>query len=590
MCGFIGCFKSGGRAHSSDLAPMAHRGPDGFGEWRSPAGDCWLGHVRLAILELGNAGAQPMLSASGRTAIVFNGEIYNHLEVRKSIRSIPWRGHSDTETLVEAWEQIGERCLESLRGMFAFAVYDLEARELYLVRDRLGIKPVYFRQDHKGFSFASEVHVLNGGRRPALGEDALNMFLATGHLSGEGEVGEGIRILPPGCKIRISAGGRMSQEKWWPKVVLRHSQTRKREELLEEVRRLVESSVSEHLLADVPVAVFLSGGTDSSVIATAAAKAANSPLRTFTVGFPQIDFDERPIAKLVAERLGSKHHEIEVSPQDCIRWIGDAVAALDLPSADAVNSFIVSRVVRDQGLKVALSGLGGDEVFGGYPSFRDVPRLRLLGCLPEKAVRKGKFFLPEKIRAKLEGNGSFDAFSLALARRRWWSRAEIRDAGIGGSEMWPLRPVGSMDSFAMVSWAEILGYMEPMLLRDCDQMSMAASMELRVPFLDHRLVEFGLAVPESQKRGIPKKLLVDAFARDLPIEVWDRPRAGFVLPMDDWMRGPLADFCSHGLDASKSRLNAAFVDRAFAKFQERRIHWTRVWQLVVLGHYLEKIR
>lgn len=567
---------------------MAHRGPDGSGEWRSPSGDCWFGHVRLAILELSAAGAQPMLSASGRTAIVFNGEIYNHLEVRKSLRAITWRGHSDTETLVEAWEQKGERCLESLRGMFAFAVYDLEARELHVVRDRLGIKPVYFRQDQKGFSFGSEVRVLNGGGRPNLGDKALHMFLATGHLPGQGESGEGICILPPGCKIRISSGGEISLQKWWSPERSGPWGSRNREELLEEVRGLVESSVNEHMLADVPVAVFLSGGMDSSVIATAAAKSAASPLRTFTVGFPQLDFDERPIAKKVAEKLGTTHFEIEVNPRDCIRWIVDAVEAMDLPSADAVNSFIVSRVVRDQGLKVALSGLGGDEIFGGYPSFRDVPRLGLLGHLPEQSIRAAKGFLPEKIRTKLEGNGSFDAFSLALARRRWWSRAEILASGVGGSEVWPSRPPGKMDSFAAVTWAEILGYMEPMLLRDCDQMSMATSLELRVPFLDHRLVELVLAIPGGQKGGRPKKLLIDAFARELPTEVWNRPRAGFVLPMDGWMRGPLADFCSHGLNASKARLNSEFVDRAFAGFQARRLHWTRVWQLVVLGHYIGK--
>jgi asparagine synthase (glutamine-hydrolysing) len=567
------------------IAPMAHRGPDGRGEWRSAFGDCWLGHVRLAILDLTASGAQPMLSASGRTAIVFNGEIYNHLEVRRSLRSVAWRGHSDTETLVEAWEQSGAACLKRLRGMFAFAVYDTMKRELHLVRDRFGIKPLYFRSEAVGVSFGSEVRVLNGGVRPDLSQDALHMFLATGHLPAYGELGAGISILPSGSMLQVDSAGGTRLERWWSGGTSEPF-AGNREECVEEVSRLVTSSVSEHLLSDVPVAVFLSGGTDSSVIATAAAKMLpDSSLRTFTVGFPQAEFDERPVARKVAVKLGSRHTEIEVAPADCIAWIMDGVEALDVPSADAINSFIVARVVRDNGLKVALSGLGGDEIFGGYPSFSDIPRLSWMKFLGRGFVRSVAEFFPEKIRAKLEGDGSFDAFSLALARRRWWSRNGISASGVCGAEVWPALRRGTVDSFAAVSWAEILGYMEPMLLRDTDQMSMAVGLELRVPFLDHRLVEFVLSVPENFKKGGPKRLLIDAFARDLPPEVWNRQRCGFALPMDEWMRGPLRDFLGDGLNAAKRVLNPGWIEEAQSKFERRTLHWTRLWQIAVLGHY-----
>ena len=570
---------------------MKHRGPDASGDWSSPDGACWLGHVRLSILELTEAGAQPMRSASGRTVIAFNGEIYNHLEVRRSLRPVTWRGHSDTETLVEAWEQEGAQCLQKLRGMFAFVVFDVEAKRLDLVRDRLGIKPLYFLKEAHGVSFGSEVRVLNGGSRLDLADDALCTYLATGHLPGSGELGQGVRMLPAGCRMWLDGQAQGGIERWWPgggrKAEAGDLTGSRPDEVRAEVRRLVEESVGEHLLADVPVASFLSGGTDSSVVSLVAARAASQPLRTFSVGFPQKGLDERPIARLVAERAGARHTEIEVTPEDCIQWIVDGVAAMDLPSADAINSFIVSRAVRNEGLKVALSGLGGDELFGGYPSFRDVPRMALLGWMPRGVASALVRGLPGRVRAKLEGAQGFDPFTLALLRRRWWSPEQLAASGVRGEVIWPVLPAKPRDAFAAVSWAEILGYTEPMLLRDSDQMSMAVSLELRVPFFDHRLVEFALGLSERWKRGLPpKRLLIEAFAEDLPKEVWDRPRQGFVLPMDDWMRGPLEEFSRQGLESVKQKLDAKWVDGVAGHFENGDLHWTRLWQLVVLGHYM----
>lgn len=378
-------------------------------------------------------------------------------------------------------------------------------------------------------------------------------------------------------------------ESWWPDATGSGSAVRSAEEARRELRRLVEDSVREHLMADVPVASFLSGGTDSSVVSLVAARAASQPLRTFSVGFPQKGLDERPIARLVAERAGARHTEIEVTPEDCIQWIVDGVAAMDLPSADAINSFIVSRAARNEGLKVALSGLGGDELFGGYPSFHDVPKMALLGLMPRGLVSLLVKGLPAKVRTKLEGAQGFDPFTLALLRRRWWSPEQLAASGVRGEVVWPVLPAKPRDAFAAVSWAEILGYTEPMLLRDSDQMSMAVSLELRVPFFDHRLVEFALGLPEGWKRGLPpKRLLIDAFAEDLPKEVWDRPRQGFVLPMDEWMRGPLREFAREGLQLAKQRLDSKWVDGVSAQFEQRKLHWTRLWHLVVLGHCMKR--
>jgi asparagine synthase (glutamine-hydrolysing) len=588
MCGFIGCL--GESVREFPLDPLRHRGPDASGAWASPDGQCWFGHVRLSIIELSAAGAQPMSSASGRTTIVFNGEIYNHLEVRSRLGGVVWRGHSDTETLVEAWERLGEECLGLLRGMFAFAVYQSQDRSVHLVRDRLGIKPLYFRNGGNGcFSFASEVRTLLRGRRPEPGDAALACYLATGHMPATGEIGEGVRILPPGCILRIDESGDSPIRQWWSlplrksggEIIRNHSETQAW------VRSQVEDAVREHLLSDVPVGAFLSGGIDSSIVSLVAARSLGRSLHTFCVGFPDAGFDERHIAREVAARAGSNHTEIEVGPEECQRWAVEAVAAMDLPSADAVNTYIVSKAVREAGLKVALSGLGGDELFCGYPSFTDIPRLALLGRIPAPFAKALISLLPAGARNKLDGAASFDPFTLALLRRRWWSDSALKEAGLDAPIPWPELKQAFSDDLQAISAAEILGYMEPMLLRDSDQMSMAVGLELRVPFLDHRLVEGALAMPGHFKSGKPpKRLLIEAFRDLLPEAVWKRPKQGFALPMDSWMRGPLKEFCRSGTVAARNRLGEKFVDTAWSGFERRNLHWTRLWQIAVLGHYL----
>jgi len=591
MCGFVGCFNSRGGAQSCDLVPMLHRGPDASGHWISSDGRCFLGHVRLSIIELSQAGSQPMLSASGRTAIAFNGEIYNHLDLRHRIEGVQWKGHSDTETLVELWERHGPQCIPWLRGMFAFAVYDNQDCILHLVRDRFAIKPLYFQRTSAGeTTFASEVRALLGGRKIGLSNHSMAFYLSTGHIQNEGEIGEGAEILPPGFFARVDRNGGISKKRWFADSEGSNvPQVTTFEQARSGVRSLLEASVQEHLLADVPVASFLSGGTDSSIISLLAVRFHSDPLQTFCIGFPNIGFDERKVAKIVAEHAGSRHTEIEVSPNDCLKWVCEAVEAMDLPSVDAINSYIVSKAAKSAGLKVALSGLGGDELFGGYPSFADVRRLSFIYHLPPPLAKQLVQILPQSAREKLDGGPSFDPFTLAMLRRRWWGTDAIKSAGFDCEIQWPLAPKNFQDSFEAVSWAEILNYMGPMLLRDTDQMSMAVSLEVRVPFLDPRLVDFVLALPEKWKRGRPpKQLLIKAFANILPAQVWNRPKQGFALPMDDWMRGPLNDFCLSGLSAARKFIDPCWIDSVATKFEKRQVHWTRLWQLVVLGHYAQK--
>jgi asparagine synthase (glutamine-hydrolysing) len=591
MCGVIGAFGKHAATAVFPLEELSHRGPDACGEWASRNGFCRLGHVRLSILELSPAGAQPMVSASGRTVLVFNGEIYNHREIRSQIYGVEWRGHSDSETLVEAWEAFGQDCLHRLRGMFAFAVYDSYQGTLHLVRDRLGIKPLYYRREPEGgLSFCSEARALLGGRRPVLGRDALACYLATGHTPNYGLLGDGIEIFPPGSVCRIDEKGKSVFSRWWsiPHEAGSLCPFSSREEALLSVRETVVKAVAEHSLSDVPVASFLSGGIDSSIVSLAAAQSLGSSLHTFCIGFPDAGFDERRIAALVAKRAGSQHSEIEITPSECQQWAMEAVGAMDVPSADAINTYIVSKAVRQAGFKVALSGLGGDELFCGYPSFRDIPRLALLGKIPPAMARLALLIMPGDVRQKLEGAESFDPFTLALLRRRWWGCSALAQAGLEGKIPWPKAGGAFSDTIQAVSAAEILGYMEPMLLRDSDQMSMAVGLELRVPLLDHRLVELAMCLPGGWKAGRPaKKLLVDTFKDILPAAVWDRPKQGFALPMDSWMREPLMEFCRDGAESAKKVLGAAFVEGAKAGFGEGKLHWTRLWQIAVLGHYIQ---
>lgn len=588
MCGIAVHFQSLGRAAPLDLKLIRHRGPDSRGEWASPDGGCWLGNTRLAIVDLSPTGAQPMIDPVTGNVLVVNGEIYNHRSVREQLGpNVVWRGTSDTETLLQGYVRWGHQVLDHLKGMFAFAIYDAARNELFLARDRLGIKPLYYVTDAEGFRAASEVKMLVAGSN-AITAESLSGYLQWG-ASPEGQLlYANIQSLPAGHAMTIGAQGAIKTWRYWPPAKAFVSQT---ENVIPRLRELIDHAVEEHLLSDVPVASFLSGGIDSSVVTALAAQKLANKLQTYSVGFDQTEFDETAIAQEIAERYGTDHHRIQLSEEEVIESVTEAVGKLDLPSVDAINTYIVSRAVAAHGVKVALSGLGGDELFGGYPSFRDVPRLQLLATLPRFLRRivglAGN--LGDRL-ADLPATG--DAGELARWRRRFLTDDMIRRAGLPIA----MEPRGTAidlpDDFARISWAELTGYMRRMLLRDADQMSMAVSLEMRVPFLDHELVEYVLGLPAAVKKRYPgvKGLLVEACRDLLPPSVYERPKAGFVLPMKPWMLGPLASFVDEGLRETTTRnlLPQTFVNEMRAAFQRGRLHWTRLWSIVVLGHYAKR--
>ena len=587
MCGIAVHLNVSGPAEPLALDLIRHRGPDSAGEWSSPERRWWLGNTRLAIVDLSPTGAQPMADPATGNVIVTNGEIYNHRAVREKLGgNVGWRGTSDTETLLIGYARWGHAVVEHVKGMFAFAIYDAARSELFLARDRLGQKPLYYVMEAGDFRAASEVKVLVG-EGTTIGAAAISGYLQWGACPENALLYANVQELPAGHAMVLSADGTIKTWRYWPTRTFASTS----KQVASTVRSLIDRAVDEHLLADVPVASFLSGGIDSSVITALAAQKLASKLQTYSVGFEHAEFDETAIAQEIANRYRTDHHRIQLSEEEVIASVTEAVGKLDLPSVDAINTYIVSRAVARHGVKVALSGLGGDELFGGYPSFRDVPRLQLVAAFPRFLRRivgfAGNF--GERL-ADLPSTG--DALELAHWRRRFFTDAMLREAGLPIAHEPVDQSVALPDDFARISWAELTGYMRRMLLRDADQMSMAVSLEMRVPFLDHELVEYVLGLPATEKKRYSgtKGLLVEACRDLLPPSVYDRPKAGFVLPMTEWMRGPLASFVDEGLRETIERgfLPEVFINELRANFQGERLHWTRLWAVVVLGHYAKR--
>ena len=588
MCGILGQFTFKGPTVSlPQLSLLDHRGPDGSGEWTNASGNIYFGHTRLAILDPTPSGRQPMHDASNRFTITFNGEIYNHHSLRLLLPSIQWKSNSDTETLVELLAVYGLDCLSKLKGMFAFAVHDAQDDSVLLARDRLGIKPLWLQKTENYFRFGSEVRALLYPGELIPNKQFLNEYIGFGRVPNSGEIFPGVESVLPGAWVKLFPTGKIDKGNWWPSAQISKANVHTRKEAVHRMNELVTTAIKEHLISDVGVGAFLSGGIDSSIVTLVAGKELGKNLRTFTIGFPQGAFDERSIARQVAKKAGCEHTEIEVSEDTCLEWVKQAVECMDLPSVDAINTYIVSKAVRDTGVKVALSGLGGDEIFAGYPSFKDIPLIKWLGDLPPAVSRMLVRFAPQSLREKLSGISNFSVNELAIARRRFTSVESLHTLGFGeGTPIIPPAPDG-LDTMGKISWAEIQSYMIPMLLRDSDQMSMAVGLEIRVPFLDHSLVEEAITLPQRYKKGKGvKPLLVEAFKADLPRDVYDRPKQGFTLPMSDWIRGPLATLTNDGINAAADWLNLSAPLKQKESFDQGNLHWTRVWHWCVLGHWL----
>ena len=559
MCGINGILRIDPQAPPVDVEEafrtrerMTSRGPDGAGLWTDPAGDIVLGHRRLSIIDLSDAGLQPMASADGRYQIVFNGEIYNYRELRATLaHGYPFRSHSDTEVILALFAREGVAGLERLRGMFAFAIWDVQERRLLLARDPNGIKPLYYSADGAYFRFASQVKALiAGGAIPTRTDPAgLCGFLLWGSVPEPWTIHEAIKALPAGHLLWVGREG-MKQ----PEPLSRPSEgTRQAPDLL----AAIEESVAAHLVSDVPVAVFLSAGLDSGMVAALARRHLAEPPVTITLRFREfagtID-DEGPLAAEVARTLGTRHVERWVSRDEFLAGWSDVLAAMDQPSIDGVNTYWVCKAAREAGVKVALSGLGGDELLGGYPSFRDVPSwhrwVRLACRLPGLASLWPR--LSRRVsttRPKLPGlmqYGSTLAGAYFLRRGLFLPEElpgllgrDVAAAGLAAHD--PVVAAGQVldgrtpDAWEAVHALETRLYLRNQLLRDSDWASMAHSVELRVPFVDAQLqgaaAASGFALPrQAGKRGVAERL-----AAELPPAIVRRRKTGFRTPAGAWL-------------------------------------------------------
>jgi asparagine synthase (glutamine-hydrolysing) len=640
----VAFLKTGADAESrvrAMAATMQHRGPDGEGflvnDSRAP--NLALGMRRLSIIDLAG-GQQPIWNEKRDIAVVFNGELYNYRELRERLLRC---GHqfatqSDTECLVHAWEEWGEECPSELRGMFAFAIIDFRKHYnggpvMFLARDPLGIKPLYYAQTAEGFAFASEVRTLLASGIPSrtLSPDALTAYLLFGSVSEPVTLLEGVFSLPPGHRLLLYIPDRRRIPRahpWWDPhrspAAKDPLAPRNFEGAAKALRPLLEDSVRAHLIADVPVGLFLSSGLDSGAVVALAARE-HAGIQSFTLGFPGTKFDESELTRLVAKRCGTTHSELLLTGDQIPSRLDEALAALDQPTMDGINTYFVSWAARQVGLKVALSGLGGDELFAGYSTFTDAPRLA-------RAAGSANF-VPASLRHATAGMVS----SLVAARRSpdasrklaaiwkdpkrlphpyFFARAlfppgelelliepRFRQSSIAADGYsleptwlgWLQRAADQaqyMGPVARVSWLEMRSYMASTLLRDTDSVSMACSLEVRVPLLDTPLVEFVNALPDVARRKahLQKALLVEALGALLPAEIAAQKKRTFTLPWEEWLRGPL-----------KPRLEASFANIAkplqplvkpagvaavWQAFLGGRTSWSRPWSIFALNEWV----
>lgn len=609
MCGIAGI--SGLRFDPQLLRQMAaclaHRGPDAQGFFQHR--DTGLAHLRLSILDVSDRGNQPMSGSDGRYSLVHNGEVYNFQEIKSLLPPQEWKTGTDTEVILAAYHHWGPACLDRMNGMFAMAIYDRELDRLFIARDRLGIKPLYYHLAEGTLSFASEVRALlqlpHVPKR--VDRQALAAFLSYQSSYGAGTLCRDVQLLGAG-EYLIWEKGSLERKTYWRAAERRSFDVDMgdRRAVLAEVRKRLDASVQRRLLADVPLGAFLSGGIDSSAIVALMARGSAQPVETFSVVFEEEDYDESPWSEMVSRRYATRHHPILLKPQDFLDELPAALAAMDHPSGDGLNSYMVSKVTRAQGIKVALSGLGGDELFAGYPHFTQLQAIqgsavwklpaglrRLLAGL-YGGLRHGREADKKKALLRLPGNGFRDIYPVYRTVYDWDLAARMAGADAG---LHPLAGIvaeaDAAEGLSKVSVAEIRSYTQAVLLRDMDQMSMVHALEARVPFFDHELVEFVLAVPDAVKwPAYPKQLLVEAMGDLLPREVVHRKKMGFVFPWEAWLRGPLRAWAGERLATLRDRdlIDPDALDKVWREFQAGKGPWLwpHVWLPVVLEEWLRK--
>ena len=618
---------------------LRHRGPDGEGTWATDAKEVVFAHRRLAILDLSEAGAQPMVDAASGCVITFNGEIYNFQELRRDLEALGerFRSTSDTEVILKAYKHWGLDVVPRMRGIFAMAIWDPRSRCVHLVRDHLGIKPLYWttvRNSVLGkevLLFSSEVRGLlaSGVVERRLDPNGVASYLSQGFVIGPGTIVDGINLLPAASTLTIAPGARPQDANsytlrcYW---TLPSSSARRTTE--EELREELRATVRMQLVSDAPLGIFLSGGIDSSAVAALASEAAPDAVHTFTIGFDEAGLDESQYAARVAAAIKSRHTNVTLREEDFVQQLPDALTAIDQPTFDALNTYFVSRAARKAGMTVALAGTGGDELFGGYPSFVELPKMVRAGAWVPRALdgaidgvsrlagglrwslgstppqtRWGKIADVACAAHDLLGlyQTSYALFTretqsrLAAARIHAAQEAQYFGLPAQVARDWRARTEGS-EILHAVSLLELSSFIGERLLRDTDAASMAVSLEARVPLLDWGLCEKVAGIDPERRFSPPRKkrLLRDLALSKLDPAIFDRPKSGFVLPIDQWARRRLQPEMERMLcDAplvGRIGLQPDTVRTLWKSFiaGNRGLYWSRVWSIYALLSWCQK--
>jgi asparagine synthase (glutamine-hydrolysing) len=588
-------------------AAMAHRGPDADGCYTID--NIGLGHKRLSIIDTENSANQPMLSSNKKWVIAFNGEIYNYVELKANeLQGVSFQTESDTEVILELFQKYGIESLSKLKGMFAFVLHNIETAETFVVRDRYGMKPLYYSMQNNVCFIASELRALlaSDAIPRKLNRSALEEYIETQTVCAPSTLIENVQLLEAGHYLHFSKKETTKHcyYRLLDDTTYELSDTRSAQELL---RYTLRESVAQHMRADVPFGAFLSGGIDSSLLVGLMSEVRNEKINTFQISFEEEAFDERKYAQLVAKKFNTQHHEINLSANAFLKDIPAAIAAIDFPSGDGPNTYAVSKAAKEAGITVAISGLGGDELFAGYPVFQYMQSIEKSFLLKlSYPLRKST----SAILSSLSSNRSLlkKAELLGLPKAKLASAFPLVRNVWKANELIPRTTkyfeieknynfIFEKDAPLLnrISAAEIESYMQHVLLRDSDQMSMAHSLEIRVPFLDHDVVELATHLSTSLKNPTsPKKFLTETFADLIPHEVVNRKKMGFTLPWSVWMKNELRDFTEEGFNElyRQGIVNEKVLRKAWGKFILGREEKSFIsfWHLSVLGHWMRNNR
>ncbi len=596
---------------------IKHRGPDAEGIWHNQ--HVFLGHRRLSIIDLSESGNQPFISHDGRYVLIYNGELYNYRELKIELQGaqhgskhLPYffKTDTDTEVILAAYIRWGKECLNYFNGMFAFAIWDNDEQKLLIARDRMGIKPLYYYFKNNTLLFASEIRALmqSGLIDKRLNQSSVAEYIQYSTVHAPNTILQDVFMLMPAHAMEWQHHNLNVFEYWNINTYAKSLKDLSYKETCQRVNELLTASVERRLVADVPFGAFLSGGIDSSAIVGLMSKVSQEKVRTFNVSFDEGEFSEAKYAKQIAQRFNTEHHEIRLTPDDFLKQLPEALSVIDHPSGDGANSYIVSKATKEAGITMALSGLGGDELFAGYDIFKrfyELEKKTWLNVIPAKGLL-GKALALKK--NSVQGDKTSEILNLSTinglnaypVNRKLFNQKTFKsiltnkvDDNQFIKQLIKNSQTDSQHILSRVSLYEIKTYMQNVLLRDADQMSMATALEVRVPFLDYQLVQFVLSVPDEYKYpSSPKKLLIDSLGDLLPSEVVNRPKMGFVLPWKNWLKHELKHFCEKNIEelSERSFVNKQAVTDLWTRFlaNDSKVTWSRVWHLVVLNNWINQ--